>query len=111
MALALVVWLTSTAFWPLALFGFIFGTAYGGWVALQPPVVMEYFGGRNISGVIGILYTSAGIGTLLGPSAAGFAYDFSQSYTLPILVSIGGNLIAAALMALAARKPRRAGSA
>jgi MFS family permease len=110
MALALVIWLESTTFWPLALFGFIFGSAYGGWVALQPPMVMEYFGARNISGVIGLLYTSAGIGTLLGPSAAGFAYDFSHSYTLPILVSIGGNVIAAALMALAAWEPRRAGS-
>src|SRR5262249_4608320 len=89
MALALVIWLASTSCWPLALFGFIFGTAYGGWVALLPPVTMDAFGGRNISGVIGILYTSAGIGTLLGPSAAGFAYDLSHSYTLPILVSIG----------------------
>lgn len=100
MALALILWLVSTTFWPLALFGLIFGSAYGGWVALLPPVVMDYFGGRNISGIIGILYTSAGIGTLLGPSAAGFAFDISHSYTLPILVSIGGNLIAAGLMAL-----------
>jgi len=33
MAVALVIWLVSTTFWPLALFGFIFGSAYGGWVA------------------------------------------------------------------------------
>ncbi len=71
---------------------------------------MGCFGPRNISGVIGILYTSAGIGTLLGPSAAGFAYDFSHSYTLPILISIAGNVVAAALMALAARGSRRTGS-
>ena len=107
MALALVIWLVSTTFWPLALFGFIFGSAYGGWVALLPPVVMDAFGGRNISGVIGILYTSAGIGTLLGPSAAGFAYDLRHSYILPILISIGGNLVAAALMMLIVREPRR----
>jgi MFS family permease len=101
MALALVVWLGSTTFWPLAIFGFVFGAAYGGWVALLPAVVMDHFGGRNVSGIIGILYTSAGIGTLLGPSAAGFAFDVSHSYTLPIAVSIGGNAIAAALMLLA----------
>lgn len=103
MALALILWLTSTGFWPLVVFGLIFGSAYGGWVALLPPVVMDYFGGRNISGIIGILYTSAGIGTLLGPSAAGFAFDISHSYTLPILVSICGNVIAAGLMALVSR--------
>ncbi len=103
MALALAIWLVSTTFWPLALFGFVFGSAYGGWVALLPAVVMDYFGGRNVSGLIGILYTSAGIGTLIGPSAAGFAFDVSHSYTLPILVSIAGNVIAAGLMVLLAR--------
>ncbi len=107
MAIALVIWLVSTTFWPLALFGFIFGSAYGGWVALLPAVVMDYFGGRNVSGIIGILYTSAGIGTLIGPSAAGFAFDLSHSYTVPILVSIGGNVIAAALMLLVAREAGR----
>jgi len=103
MALALVIWLASTTFWPLAIFGFVYGSAYGGWVALLPPVVMDYFGGRNVSGLIGILYTSAGIGTLIGPSAAGLAFDLSHSYTLPILAGICGNVIAAALMLLVAR--------
>ena len=42
----------------------------------------------------------AGIGTLIGPSAAGFAFDISHSYTLPILVSAAGNVIAALIMAL-----------
>jgi MFS family permease len=103
MALALVIWLSSTQFWPLAIFAFIFGTAYGGWVALLPAVIMDYFGGRNVSGLIGILYTSAGIGTLIGPSATGYAFDATHSYTLPIAVSIAGNVIAAVIMAAAAR--------
>lgn len=107
MALALVIWLVSTTFWPLAVFAFIFGSAYGGWVALLPALVIGAFGGRNVSGIIGILYTSAGIGTLVGPSAAGFAFDLSHSYTLPILVSIAGNVIAAALMVLIVRDPGR----
>jgi hypothetical protein len=75
--------------------------AYGGWVALLPSVVMDYFGGRNVSGIIGVLYTSAGIGTLVGPSAAGFAFDISHSYTLPILLSAAGNVIAVLIMAAA----------
>jgi hypothetical protein len=52
-----------------------------------PAVVMDYFGGRNVSGIIGILYTSVAFGTLIGPSAAGFAFDLTRSYTLPILAS------------------------
>lgn len=46
---------------------------YGGYVAVLPALVMDYFGGRNVSGIIGILYTSVAFGTLIGPSAAGFA--------------------------------------
>ncbi len=99
MALALAFWLVSTGFWPLALFAFLFGTAYGGWVALLPAVVMDYFGGRNVSGIIGLLYTSVSFGTLIGPSAAGFAFDLTHSYTLPIAAGIGFNIIAAAVIA------------
>ena len=104
MAVSLLIWLFSTTFWPLAIFAFIFGTAYGGWVALLPSVVMDYFGGRNVSGIIGVLYTSAGIGTLIGPSAAGFAFDMSGSYTVPILVSAAGNVIAVLIMAATAER-------
>jgi hypothetical protein len=51
-----------------------------------------------VSGIIGVLYTSVAFGTLLGPSAAGFAFDISHSYTLPILASVAGNVIAAGIM-------------
>ena len=106
MALALAIWLFSTTFWPLAGFAFLFGVAYGGWVALLPAVVMDYFGGRNVSGLIGILYTSVGFGTLIGPSAAGFAFDATHSYALPILASVGANAIAAAIIAVTAHSSR-----
>jgi MFS family permease len=102
-ALALVIWALSTTLLPLAVFAFLFGVVYGGWVAVLPAVVMDYFGGRNVSGLIGVLYTSAGIGTLIGPSAAGFAFDLTGSYTLPIVACIGGNVIAAAITAASAR--------
>ncbi len=95
-----MIWAIATTFWPLAVFAFVFGVAYGGWVALLPSVVMDYFGGRNVSGIIGVLYTSAGIGTLIGPAAAGFAFDVSHSYTVPILLSAAGNVIAVLIMAV-----------
>jgi MFS transporter, OFA family, oxalate/formate antiporter len=98
MAAALAVWAFSTGFWALAAFAFVFGVFYGGYVAVLPALVMDYFGGRNVSGIIGVLYTSVAFGTLIGPSAAGFAFDLNHSYTLPILLSIGGNLIAAGIM-------------
>jgi MFS family permease len=60
---------------------------------------MDAFGGRNVSGIIGVLYTSVAFGTLIGPSAAGFIFDVSHSYAWPIAASIGANLIAAGIMA------------
>lgn len=103
MAGSLAIWKAATSFWPLAAFAILFGVFYGGWVAILPAVVMDYFGGRNVSALIGILYTSVAVGTLVGPSAAGFAYDVSHSYTVPIVASIAANLVAAAIAALATR--------
>ncbi|WP_369723448.1 hypothetical protein AB8Z38_05435 [Bradyrhizobium sp. LLZ17] len=73
---------------------------------------MDYFGGRNVGGIIGILYTSIAFGTLIGPSAAGFAYDVNHSYTLPILVSAAANMVAALIVvAILARSRTHAVSA
>jgi MFS family permease len=105
MALVLPVWAFSSALWALALFAFSFGVFYGGFVALMPAIVMDAFGGRHVSSIIGVLYTSVAFGTLIGPSAAGFAFDLNHSYTLPILASVGANLIAAAVIAAMAKLP------
>jgi MFS family permease len=99
MALALATWAISIGAWALAGFAFAFGIFYGGWVAVLPALVMDTFGGRNVSAIIGILYTSVAFGTLIGPGAAGFAFDLSHSYTVPILASVGANLIAATIAA------------
>lgn len=104
MAGALAIWAVATDFWSLALFAFLFGLFYGGWVAILPAVIMDHFGGRNVSAILGILYTSAAIGTLIGPSAAGFMFDFSGSYLLPILASVAANIVAAGVAALAIRR-------
>lgn len=100
MAFALAIWLVSTSIWPLAAFAFLYGVFYGGWVAVLPAVVMDYFGGRNVSGIIGILYTSVAFGTLIGPTAAGFAFDLTHDYTAPILASVAANIVAALIVAV-----------
>lgn len=99
MAVAMAIWAISTELWHLVAFAFAYGVFYGGWVALLPAVVMDDFGGRNVSGIIGVLYTSVAFGTLTGPSAAGFAFDFSHSYMLPIIASVCANVVAAGIVA------------
>jgi MFS family permease len=103
MALALATLIISASVWSLAAFAFVYGVFYGGWVAVLPAVVMDYFGGRNVSSIIGVLYTSVAFGTLIGPSAAGFAFDLTHSYALPIMVSAGTNIVAAVIVAVMAK--------
>jgi MFS family permease len=98
MGLSLLMWACSTQWSSLCLFALVYGVFYGGFVAILPALVMDYFGGRHVSGIIGVLYTSVAFGTLVGPSAAGFAFDISHSYTLPILVGVAANIIAALII-------------
>lgn len=80
-----LLWWVASAYWVLALFAVVFGVCYGAYVALLPTIVMDLYGPRSVSGIIGCLYTGCGIGTLLGPWLAGVAYDSMGSYQLPIL--------------------------
>ncbi|CAB3971632.1 MFS transporter permease [Burkholderia cenocepacia] len=103
MAVALVAWAGAGTVAMLAAFALGFGVFYGGWVAVLPAVVMDYFGGRNVSGIIGVLYTSVAFGTLIGPTAAGFIYDAGGGYFVPILASAAANAIAFAIVATTGR--------
>ena len=104
MGVSFVIWAASAGAWPLAVSAFVFGIFYGGFVALAPALVADSFGGLNVSGIIGILYTSVALGTLIGPSAAGFAFDVSRSYSVPILASAAANVLAAVILVLVTRK-------
>jgi MFS family permease len=99
MGLSFLIWLFAASFWPLAVFALAFGVFYGGSVALAPAVLVDYFGGRNAASLVGVAYTSFAFGTLIGPSAAGFAFDLSHSYMLPILASFAAFVIATAVLA------------
>ncbi|HZO04316.1 MAG TPA: MFS transporter [Burkholderiales bacterium] len=79
-----ILWWAASAYWVLALFAIVFGICYGAYVALLPTIVMDLYGPRSVSGIIGCLYTGCGVGTLIGPWLAGAAYDAWGSYHLPI---------------------------
>jgi MFS family permease len=96
MAAMLALWWASTSALALSVMAVGFGISYGGFVATFPTVVMDLFGARSVSGIIGCIYTAAGIGTLLGPPVAGAAFDATGSYTAPILGAAVLALIAAA---------------
>ena len=95
MALMLLTWWASTAALALSFMAVGFGICYGGFVATFPTVVMDLFGAKSVSGIIGSIYTAAGLGTLLGPPLAGAAFDRTGSYSAPILGAAALALIAA----------------
>ena len=80
MGLTILWWSIAPGFWGLALFAFAFGIVYGGWVALAPALVTDLFGAQHAGAIIGALYTSIAIGTLVGPGVAGIAYERLGSY-------------------------------
>jgi len=106
MALMLLLWWASTGALALSVMAVGFGISYGGFVATFPTVVMDLFGARSVAGIIGCIYTAAGIGTLLGPPAAGAAFDASGSYGAIIACAALLNLVAAAASAALLRAQR-----
>ena len=103
LALAQLWWLAATAAWQLALFALIFGACYGGFVALYPSITVDYFGPRNASGIIGVLYTGGAAGSFVGPKLAGDLFDRFGSYTASIGIGAASALIAVMLMMLASK--------
>ena len=103
----LLVWLASTSYWPLAFFAVVFGMCYGAGVALLPSIVMDMYGGRAVSGIIGFLYTGAGVGTLFGPWLAGVAYDRLGAYDVPIVAGALFSFVAAGSVLLLVRNEKK----
>jgi MFS transporter, OFA family, oxalate/formate antiporter len=105
MMLAMLLWAVAGSLPWLVTFAAVLGIFYGGWVAVLPAVVMDLFGRRNVSSIIGVLYTSVAFGTLIGPTAAGFLFDMTSSYLWPILAAVAANLAAA--LVTGGRSPAR----
>ncbi|MDQ1445363.1 MAG: hypothetical protein QOI20_1827 [Acidimicrobiaceae bacterium] len=75
MALSYGIWWASHSFVPLLVFAVVMGVGYGGFIALSPAVIADLFGTAGMGGVVGVQYTAAGVGGLIGPIAAGRVID------------------------------------
>lgn len=93
MVVVLVVWVGVGIVVMFVVFVFVFGVFYGGWVVVLLVVVMDYFGGCNVSVIIGILYMSVVFGMLVGLVVVGFVYDVGGGYFVLIFVSVVVNVI------------------
>jgi len=105
MAVSFALWLGSPGYPRLALFAVLLGIGYGGFVALGPPLVAELFGVRGLGALLGVLYTSAALGSAFGPPLAGAIIQSTGSYLVVIIGSLVVGALAAAAV-LAVRDPQ-----
>jgi MFS family permease len=86
---AQLLWASTVDVWLLAVFATAFGAFYGGFVAMAPSVIADYFGTRSLGAILGAQYASVAAGASLGPTAAGFVFDVAGSYVGTILLGAG----------------------
>jgi MFS family permease len=75
-----VLWALADGYALIALFALWVGLSYGGIVSLMPALMMDLFGARAVSSIIGVLYSGAALGNLGGPWLAGAVFDRTGSY-------------------------------
>lgn len=80
MGASFALWGVGGGYGMLLAFAVVLGVGYGGFVAIGPAVVAERFGTTRLGGLLGVLYTSVGIGSAFGAPLAGAAVDASGSY-------------------------------
>ena len=86
-------WIAGESYAILLAFAVVLGVGYGGYVALAPAVVAARFGVERLGALLGVLYTSAAIGSAVGPPAAGAVID-AAGYGPAIAVSLAIGLAA-----------------
>lgn len=62
----------------------LFGITYGLCIALLPSIIADSFGNKEISRIIGAIYTSFALAALLGPTTAGWLRDLYGNYDLAL---------------------------
>jgi MFS family permease len=92
--IALVIMLATSILWAANIRGSglffavaaVFGITYGLCIALLPSVIADSFGNRQISKIIGVIYTAFALAAFVGPTVAGLLHDRYGDYG-PALVA------------------------
>lgn len=84
-----LIWLSAgSSYAMLVLFVLVLGTGYGSFVAISPLVLADRFGVVGLASLMGLFYTTQGLGALIGPPAAGRIIDSTSSYRWPMLLAL-----------------------
>ena len=98
MAGSFALWLGEPSYARLVVFAVLLGIGYGGFVALGPPLVADVFGVQGLGSLLGVLYTSAALGSAVGPPLAGVLIGDGDGYGRTVAASLAVAALAAALV-------------
>jgi MFS family permease len=98
LALSFGIWLAAASYPAMVAFALVMGAGYGGYVALSPAVIAHLFGTQRMGTALGVLYTSGGIGAMVGPPLFGSIVDRTGSYHLAIAAAFAVALASFALL-------------
>lgn len=98
LALSYGIWLGAASYPVLVVFALVMGAGYGGYVALSPAVIAHLFGTERMGTVLGVLYTSGGLGAMVGPPIVGVIVDRTGSYRVAIAAAFAVALASFALL-------------
>jgi OFA family oxalate/formate antiporter-like MFS transporter len=100
MLITSILWLANPLvadLWGISLYfavAALFGLTYGLCIALLPTVIADSFGNREISRIIGTVYTSFALAGLIGPTTAGLLRDRFGNYDLALMICIALSMAA-----------------
>ncbi len=80
MSSGLLAFCFAAAMWPLLIFLLLFSPGFGGIMVMRGTIIREYFGVHSFGKLAGITMGSASIGGVIGPTLAGWVFDFYGSY-------------------------------
>ena len=92
--------------WLLIPFLFLFAPALGGGISLRSVIIREYFGRASFGKVLGMIVGMAAIGSVMGPTAAGWTFDHMGTYR-PIWLFFAGTSLVALILILYLRPPHK----
>ena len=101
--------LVSDQAWMLFIFAVGFGFAYGGLVAVQSPIVADFFGMTSHGVILGVIVSIITLGAGIGPVMAGGIFDATGRYFPAFLITIA--FAGAALIITLFLKPLTKGGA
>lgn len=91
-----------------ALTAVLIGVGFGAEIDLMSYLSSRYFGRREFGTLYSFIYSAFLVGTAMGPLVAGFIFDATRSYDIPLMLAAGFLILGSIVILTLPRYDRRA---